>query len=92
MRHQIDTLVLGCTHYPLLKPLLQAIVGDGVQLIDSGHAVAEIIRHDLETYGLTSSLRAAPDRFFATDVGQRVLRVGRTFLGADLDDVALIDL
>jgi glutamate racemase len=91
-RHQIDTLVLGCTHYPLLKPILQATMGVGVALVDSAVAVAEEVCQELETRGLATSARAAPDRFFATDVSQRVLRVGSAFLGQDLGEVSLTDL
>jgi len=91
-RHPVDTLVLGCTHYPLLKPVLQETMGAGVHLIDSAIAVADVVSRELSAHDLVSPQRSQPDRFFATDVSQRVLRVGRAFLGADLDEVHLVDL
>jgi glutamate racemase len=54
-----DTLVLGCTHYPLLRPLIQSIVGPAIQLIDTGAAVARQAARMLEKDGLT---RPATDR------------------------------
>ncbi len=88
----IDTLVLGCTHYPLLRPLLQEVTGPEVRIIDSATAVARVVAETLEQHDLAAAERISGDRFFATDVSQRVLRVGRAFLGADLEDVALVDL
>jgi glutamate racemase len=54
-----DTLVLGCTHYPLLRPLIQSVVGPDIQLIDTGAAVARQVARLLEKDGLR---RAPPDR------------------------------
>ncbi len=90
--HGIDTLVLGCTHYPLLKPTLAGVVGSTVQLVDSANAVAEATRLVLQDAGLATDARHGDDRFYATDVGQRVLRVGRAFMGEGLDKVELVDL
>jgi glutamate racemase len=92
LNQSIDTLVLGCTHYPLLRSLLQEVTGPEVRIIDSATAVARAVETSLVKHGLASSEHAIEDRFFATDVSQRVLRVGREFLGADLDDVGLVDL
>ncbi|MFC1609319.1 glutamate racemase [Myxococcota bacterium] len=88
----IDTLVLGCTHYPILQPLLQEVVGAGVRIIDSATAVAGAVATALAESQLTAYRRADNDRFFATDVSQRVKRVGQTFLGAGLEHVELVDL
>ncbi|MBI5507380.1 MAG: glutamate racemase [Deltaproteobacteria bacterium] len=90
--HEVDTVVLGCTHYPLLSPVLQQILGNSVELVDSASAVAIVVRDTLEANSLSAPRRAAEDRFFATDVSQRVLRVGRAFLGAELAAVNLVDL
>ncbi|MEM6558813.1 MAG: glutamate racemase [Myxococcota bacterium] len=82
----IDTLVLGCTHYPLLAPLLRDVVGPEVELIDSADAVAEAIIPP-ETRGTANEWC-----FFATDVSERVQRVGSAFLGCELPRVELVDL
>lgn len=86
LQHGIDTLVLGCTHYPLLAPLLREVVGTTVKLIDSADAVAQAI---------IPPAAKRPDtqwRFFATDVSERVQRVGGAFLGCELPNVELVDL
>ena len=88
----IDTLVLGCTHYPLLAPLLGEIVGDNVTIIDSAIAVADAVRAALHGAGLAATARSDQDLYYATDVSERVLRVGSVFLGDGLDKVELIDL
>jgi glutamate racemase len=51
---EIDTLILGCTHYPLVAPMLQRILGRDVRLITAGHAVAAAAQRVLETTDLTS--------------------------------------
>lgn len=61
-----DTLILGCTHYPLLKPLLQTLVPNGVQLIDTGKAVARRLQNELGKQGLLVDGQAPVDRFYGS--------------------------
>ena len=61
-----DTLILGCTHYPLLKPLLQTLVPNGVQLIDTGKAVARRLQNELGKQGLLVEGQAPVDRFYSS--------------------------
>ena len=89
----IDALVLGCTHYPLLKPLLHEIIGQTVQLIDSAEETAAETGRLLDRL----SLRAAPDatpayRFVASDAPQQFLRLGQRFLGDTIDRVETLTL
>jgi glutamate racemase len=89
----IDALVLGCTHYPLLKPLLREIVGAQVRLIDSAEETAAETARLLDTLGL----RAAPDavaayRFIASDAPEQFLRLGQRFLGESIDRVETLTL
>ncbi|MEO0813784.1 MAG: glutamate racemase, partial [Myxococcota bacterium] len=80
---RLESLDLGCTHYLLLKPLIQKVVGPNVTLIDSGVAVAKSI----------DAVTGSGDwRFFATDVSDRVHRVGQAFLGERMPEVELVDL
>lgn len=51
--HNIDTLILGCTHYPLLKNSISRTTGQAIQLVDSGHALAQIMKNDFENGRLT---------------------------------------
>lgn len=89
----IDTLVLGCTHYPLLKRTLQRVVGPGVQLIDSAEETAKLVADRLSGLNLR---RAATDhpapRYFVTDIPDRFERVGGSFLGAPLHGVSTVTL
>lgn len=92
MAQRIDTLVLGCTHYPLLKPTLQEVLGPGVQLVDSAEATAASIAALLDQRNeLRTSSGAAP-RMFVTDVPTRFCRVGGAFLGQSLTDVVQVDI
>ncbi len=79
----VESLVLGCTHYPLLGPLIQRVMGDTVTLIDSGEAVAKVL-DPVDGDGQW--------QFFATDVSERVHRVGTAFLGSEMPPVELVDL
>lgn len=90
----IDTLVLGCTHYPLLRPALAKVCGPQVTIIDSAQAVALSIAELLQQQGLAAppELPRAADRFFATDVSSRFHRVGSAFLGQALEEVELVDI
>ena len=61
-----DTLILGCTHYPLLKPLLRTLVADGVQLIDTGEAVARRLRSELGKRDLLTDEHKPTDLFYGS--------------------------
>ena len=89
----IDTLVLGCTHYPLLKPLLATVLGPGVRLIDSAEKTAQQIGLRLHEHGLAAPPGAVPrHRFIASDAPEQFLRVGQRFLGATIDEVETVTL
>ncbi|HEX8724688.1 MAG TPA: glutamate racemase [Gemmatimonadaceae bacterium] len=84
----IDTLVLGCTHYPLLKPLLHALLGPGVRLIDSAEETAAETARMLAAAGLAAPADAVPSyRFICSDEPSRFLSLGQRFLGAAIDRV-----
>jgi len=85
---EIDSLVLGCTHYPLLKPLLQDVVGPGVVLVDSAEAMAEQLEGLLAERHLRRTGNTPPvHRFYVTDVPYRFQEVGERFLGRVLSNV-----
>jgi glutamate racemase len=92
LRANVDTLVLGCTHYPILREVIQQTVGDGVQLIDSGEATAvevksllkekDLARLTMPTGALERQLCDDLDHFYVTDAAERFSRVAERFLGA----------
>ncbi len=94
----IDTLVLGCTHYPLLKGVIAETVGRGVTLVDSAEATAGAVRERLEDEGLLagggspSRRPDAQDHFYVTDSSERFREVGARFLGHPLERLELVDL
>ncbi len=85
-----DTLVLGCTHYPLLKPLLRAIVGPNVRLIDSAEETAAEAGRTLADDSLAAPAGAEAEyRFVASDDPDQFLRVGQRFLGGAVENVEI---
>jgi glutamate racemase len=91
LRSTIDTLVLGCTHYPILRDVIQNTVGDQIQLIDSGEAAAGEVKSLLQDRGLARLKPATGalerhlcddlDHFYVTDAAERFARVAERFLG-----------
>lgn len=88
----IDTLVLGCTHYPLLKGTLHAVLGERVRLVDSAEETARLVGLRLQELGLRRRSAPAAPRFFVTDVPARFERVGGEFLGAPLCGVEQVTI
>lgn len=91
LAEQVDSLVLGCTHYPLLKPLLQDVAGAGVALVDSAEAMAERTAALLTERDLHTPSRDAADyHFYVTDVPLRFQTIGERFLGRSLSNVHVV--
>jgi len=86
----IDALVLGCTHYPLLKTLLANVLGPAVSLIDSAAETAAELHHVLCNEGLTAPDGATPThRFIASDDPLQFLQLGQRFLGDAIEAVEI---
>ena len=89
----VDTLVLGCTHYPLLKDLLRDELGERVDLIDSAQETASETARVLAERQLRAPGGAAPRyRFIASDAPQQFLQLGQRFLGAAIERVETVTL
>lgn len=85
---KIDTLVLGCTHYPLLEAVIREIVGDGVRLVNSAKETAKDVQRVLDEEGLvTPGKKGGSYRFYVTDNAERFIKVGERFLGRVLGTV-----
>ena len=94
------SLVLGCTHYPILRDVIQQTVGENVKLIDSGEATAEEVRKLLDSKGLASGRSVAGDRslcddldhFYVTDAAERFAKVAERFLGTTPEKLEAIEV
>lgn len=92
---QPDSIILGCTHFPLLRTAIQSAASDNVLLIDSASTTAAVVSRALQSSGICRSGDGAGKlRFLATDGVTRFARVGGQFLGQPMSrsDVQLVDL
>jgi glutamate racemase len=92
-----DVLLLGCTHYPLLKPLLHRMALPGVTIVDSAESTARAVSQKLNIEPLSGGndpeRRLTPRlKFFATDSVEKFRRLGAMFLGHPIEEVKHIDL
>ncbi len=86
----IDTLILGCTHYPVLREAIVTVMGTAVQLIDSGEAAAGEVERILDEHGLRNTSAHLPNlRFFVSDIPAKFTEVGERFLGRSMGRVRL---
>jgi glutamate racemase len=90
-RSGIDTLVLGCTHYPLLAGVIANVMGDRVTLVDSARTTAETVRDTLVHDGLARRSGTGSVSFFVTDVPDRFIKVGSRFMGEPVESAVRIE-
>lgn len=84
-----DVLLLGCTHYPLIRPLLRRVAPPRVQIVDSAESTAHAVAQQVKG---CDSAQTGHLRCFATDSVEKFRRLGGRFLGRALDEVELIDI
>ncbi|MBV8774400.1 MAG: glutamate racemase [Deltaproteobacteria bacterium] len=87
----IDTLLLGCTHYPLLRGLFERVLGAGVTIVDSAGATAAAVRKRLRQLRLIHLRGNGSQSFFVTETPERFVRVGRHFIGDRVESAVRID-
>jgi glutamate racemase len=96
-----DILLLGCTHYPLIKPLLRRVAPEHIAIVDSDESTAQEVLRKLGSHRTsdpaTSAKRdesklAAQLKFFATDSAEKFIGMGTRFLGLPVEDVTHVDL
>jgi glutamate racemase len=93
LANKIDTLVLGCTHYPLLKKLLSRVAGADVRLIDSAEETARSVGLELKRLQLEAPAKAPVVRkFFVSDAPEKFEKVGQRFLGQPIPGVQHVDI
>jgi glutamate racemase len=92
-RAQVDTLILGCTHYPLVAPMLQRILGRDVRLVSGGHAVAAAVQRTLERAGLARQPRGEGTYdFLCTGESESFRDLGTRFLQMPLGEVERVEI
>jgi glutamate racemase len=91
-RAGVDVLVLGCTHYPLLKPLLSRVMGPTVTLVDSAAETAKVVAQELERAGLLGEGSHHEHRFVVSDDEPHFRKVGARFLGEKLKQIEVVPL
>ena len=89
-----QSIILGCTHFPILKHAIRAVVGDGFTIVDSADTTADVVEQHLADNDLARDDGPGELQLLATDGARRFARVGGSFLGASLtvNDVELVDL
>ena len=88
LKNNIDTLILGCTHYPLLSETIQKIVGAQITLIDSGLETARTVNNILKENNMyNSGLKKGEAQFYVSDIPQKFEEIASRFLGEPLKNV-----
>lgn len=88
----VDTLIMGCTHYPLLSDIIAAEMGPGVQLLNVSREAVCQLKETLTEQGLLSDEKTGEDQFFASDITGDFQRIAHDFLGADIGTVGGVDI
>jgi glutamate racemase len=89
----IDTLVLGCTHYPLLKTTIRKVTGDAVAMVDSAETTADALADVLDRKGLLDGGEGpAHHQFLVTDAAERFRKVAEDFLDRRIEHLEMVDI
>ncbi len=92
----LDTLILGCTHFPVLAKVIRQVVGDTMQIVDSAESVSQAVRRYFETHPALKNQQKTKSlsQFWVTDGVGRFMNVAQTFLSEELSaaQVKLVDL
>jgi glutamate racemase len=85
----IDTLVLGCTHYPILRGTIERVLGGKVAVVDSAETTAQVVR---ETLGESAGCDDPSRTFLVTDAEERFRRIAGEFLESEIEHLELVQL
>lgn len=92
-KKNIDTLILGCTHYPLLRPIIKKTLGRSVKLVDSARATAEKVKRILYNKGIyKKKTNRAGYRFYVSDEPKLFKNIGERFLGSAINSVKKVEI
>ena len=89
----IDTLVLGCTHYPLLQKAISKVMGDGVKLVNSGMEVAKVVKKLIDEKDIGRDNKISPVyRYYTSDSVEKFEQFGSAFLGREINSAEKVDI
>ena len=88
----VDTLILGCTHYPILLGAIKKIMGQGVTLINMGNSTALAVKEELKALNMISEEESATKEFYVSDITAGFAKVSEILLGEKICDVNLVDI
>ena len=89
----IDSIVLGCTHYPIIRKIIQSVIGHKIKIIDSAESTAFDIKNVLKDKKILNSLNQSPNyQFYVSDLPQKFDEIGTRFLGKKLENVKRVQL
>ncbi len=89
----IDTLILGCTHYPILSETIQEVVGDNVKLVDSGIAASKEVENYLQGRGIrNTSNNIGKIEFYVSDIQTKFKEIASRFLGKEIAKIEKVDI
>lgn len=91
-RDGVDTVILGCTHYPMLKPVLGEILGGGITLVDSAKETASVVARLLDELSLHRPTGDGSCKYYLTDIPGRFVRIGQQILGKAIGNVEMVHL
>jgi len=92
-KFEIDTLILGCTHYPILAGVIQNVIGKNVELIDSGTAASMEIEAHLTDRGLTNDRRPKGlHDFYVSDIPAKFREIAERFLGREIQNISKVEI
>ncbi len=86
LKEKIDTLLLGCTHYPLLKKTIRKVLGERVKIVDSADETARTLHRNLESYGVELSGRGS-GKYYVSDLSRKFKQHAQRFLGRHISHV-----
>lgn len=89
--NKVDTVILGCTHYPLLKPVIRKVLGEQVKLIDSAKQVAIEVKKILTADGMFCNGRSGKHKFFVSDNPEWFNGLAKRFLGQNIKDARKVN-
>lgn len=89
-----SSLILGCTHFPILRPVIRDVVGPELSIVDSAGTTADVVARHIDAGGPAAAGGSGTLRLLATDGARRFAKVGGTFLGEALlpDDIEIVDI